>query len=74
MTPLVKVRNWRAEVRELWPDTHFISLFFIFSCTFWILAPSAPQACLSLCFLVVMLFQTFLFLCVLRIFPSPTLF
>lgn len=44
--------------RDLWPDTHFISLLRIFGCTFWILAPSAPQVCLSLCFLVVVLFQT----------------
>lgn len=61
-------------MRELWPDTQFISLFLIFSCTFWLLAPSAPQVCLSLCFLVVVLFQTSLFLHVLRIFPSRTLF
>lgn len=48
-------------MRGLWPGTHFISLFLIFSCTFWTLAPSAPQVCLSLCFLAVVLFQTFFF-------------
>ena len=74
MTPLVMVRNQRGEVRELWPETHFVSLFLNFSCTFWLLALLAPRVSLSLCFLVVLLFQTFLFVCVLRIFPSPTLF
>lgn len=61
-------------MRDLWPDTHFVSLFLIFSCTLWILAPSAPRVCLSRSFLAIVLFQTFLFLRVLRIFLFPTLF
>lgn len=59
-------------MRELWPETHFISLFLIFGCTFWQLALSATRVQLSLCSPLV-LFQIFLFVYVLRILPSPTL-